>query len=103
MWHVAGGVHGRGACMVGGAWLGVGGMHGWGAYVTGGVCGNGVCMAGGECVWLRGQVWLGGMCGRGALACMAGGHGGHVWQGSAWWGACMAGVHATEDTTGYGQ
>ena len=38
---VAGGMHGEGACMTGGAWQG--------ACVAGGMHGRGVCMAGGMC------------------------------------------------------
>ena len=75
---IAGGMHGRGACVAGGT------------CVAGGVCGRvcvwqGACMAGGH-VWqgvcmAGGHVWQGGMCGRG-----------HAWQG-----ACMV-----EDVHGRG-
>ena len=60
------GMHGRGACMVGGhAW--------WGACVAGSVHGRGR-------VWWRACV-VGGVCGRGVM-CGGGMHGGgHVWQG----------------------
>ena len=79
-------MHGRGVCMVGGhvwqaghAWQG--GMHGRGACMVGGMHGRGVCMAGGA--WQGGMHGKGGMCsggghcGRGA--CMVGGmHGMHT-------------------------
>ena len=90
-----GGMHGRGACMVGGvhgmecAWWG-GGMHGGGVHGGEGACMVGVCMAGG-CVWqgVHGR----GMHGRGDVwweACVAGEH---VWQGVCMaGGACMTGV-----------
>ena len=76
-----------------------GGMHGRGAYVVGGYVWRGACMVGG--MHGGGHAWQGGMHGRrcawqgdmhGRGACMAGGH---VWQGEcvvggAWEGACMA-------------
>ena len=84
-----GGMHGRGACVVGGyvwqgghAWQGacmVGGMHGREVCIAGGVHGRGTCMAGGH-------AWQGGMCGRG-----------NVWWGGAWEGACMAGGCAWQE------
>ena len=107
-----GGMHGRGACVVGGACVAVGGgMHGRGVCMVGvcvhgwgGMCGRGACVVvgwvyvvggmrgGGMCGW--GHAWwgvcmaAGGMHGRGA--CVAGGvHGGEC----AWWGVCMAGGH----------
>ena len=68
--HGGGGMHGRGACMVGGAWQG--GVHGRGHAWQGACMAGGVCMAGGH-------AWQVGMHGGGA--CVAGGvHGG----GRAW-------------------
>ena len=59
----------RGACVVGYAWQGEGGMRGRGGHVwQGGVCGRadvhgwGVCMAGGACVVGRTCAVEGGMC-----------------------------------------
>ena len=52
---MAGGMCGRGACMVGR-------MHGRGACVTGGVHGGRACVAGGACM-AGGHVWQEGMRG----------------------------------------
>ena len=81
-------MHGRGACVVGGAWQGdmhgrrvMHGGHVWqGAWMAGGMHGGG--MHG------RGSMHGGGMHGRGC-----------TWQGAyvvggAWQGACVAGEHA---------
>ena len=57
-----GGMHGRGACMVGG-----GGHVWWGGMHDRGCAWQGVCMARGVCM-------AGGMCGRG-----------HAWQGGDVW------------------
>ena len=74
---MAGGMHGREACVTGG--------HVWQGGVLGTGCVLGVCVARGH-VWMlgRGACVAGGMHGRGA--CMTGGMcvRGHVWQG-----ACM--------------
>ena len=93
-----GGVHGQGACMVGGMYGGMHGGHAWGVCVVGGMCGQGecmagwACMAGGVCVARgmhgSGHAWWG-VCGQGG-----GMHGWgvcvHGW-GCVWPGACMAG------------
>ena len=99
---VAGGMHSRETCMVGGmcgsVWqecvvgmCGRGGMHGRGHAWQGSIHGKGCVWWG--CAWQsgmygRGHAWqgacmVGGMCGRGA--CVAGEH--------AWQGVCMAGGH----------
>ena len=117
-----GGMHGRGACVVGvGVWVCkagrtcmVGGA--WGHAWQRGACVAGMCVAEGACVawgmrewWgacmAGGHAWQGGMHGRGA--CMAGGMHcgegaciaegvcmvGHVWQGCMHGeGVCVAGV-----------
>ena len=77
---MAGGGHGRGACVVGVcAWHG---RHAWqGACMVGGMCGGGACMTG-TCmaggVHGGGHVWQG--------ACMVGGmHGGGTHGGEGWW------------------
>ena len=70
-----------------------GGMHGKGAYMVGGVCGRGCAWQGGMCS--RGACMTGGMHGRGCA--WQGVHGGsvhcrgHAWQRGAWWGVCMVG------------
>ena len=69
---MAGGVHGEGACMVGG--------HVW----------QGACVAGG--MHGRGGVWQGGMHSR--RACMTGdvhGRGVHAWKGVGMFGGGMCG------------
>ena len=72
-----GGVHGRGVCLVGGA------------YVAGGHVWQGVCLAGGTC--LAGGMHSGGMDSRGTCmavrACVVGGMDsrGHAWQGDISW------------------
>ena len=97
-----GGMHGRGACMVGGM-HGGGGVHGkgggrcawWGhvwqgACVVGGMHGEGACAAGGH-AWL-GTYMMGGL--HGGEACMVGEVcmvGGHAWHG----GVHGRGVHGT--------
>ena len=60
---VAGGMHGRGACVAGGMCI-AGGMHGRGHAWQRGMHGRGACM-------------VGGMCGSGGVC--------------VWWGACVAG------------
>ena len=95
---MAGGMCVREACVAVGACI-AGGVHGKGACIAGG----GMCMAG-ECAWQGGMCGRGGgMCGRGACmtgACMVGGV--HCR------GACVGGgMHAMHppnpDTMRYGQ
>ena len=60
----------------------------------GGIRDGGVC-GGGHAWWgAGGHAWWGGVW-----------HGGPVWQGGHAWqrGAWQGGMHATADTTGYGQ
>ena len=90
---VHGGGCGRWACMAGRGHAWQGGMHGKGACIVGACMVGGVCMAEEAC--MAGGAWQG--------ACMAGGmHAeGHMWQGvcmtggHACWGVCMAegGMH----------
>ena len=66
---MAGGVHGRGACVAGGCVCGRG--HAWqGTCMLGGCIWYGVCVAGGMYGW-------GDMSARGGVACVVGGH---AWQ-----------------------
>ena len=106
MWQecMAGGMHGRGVCMVGGDMCG-GGGHVWqGTCMVGGfhgkrgVHGRGACMSGGT--W-QGGVWqiLQDMVNEWAVCILLECRGGHVWgcgRGHAWQGVCMAEGHAQQ-------